>query len=142
MKDNNLINHENEKILSDKFNGKSVLIVEDEFVSGQLISKILKKYLRVVLVETAEACYIKIDEEDYALIFMDINLGHGLSGLDAVKRIRSIEKYKRIPIIATTAFAMKGDKEGFIEAGCTEYLSKPYTKERMLNLLKEIILEY
>lgn len=142
MKDNNLISTEYEKVLSDKFNGKSVLIVEDEFVSGQLISKILKKYIRVVLVETVEACYIKIDEEEYALIFMDINLGHGLSGLDAVKRIRSIEKYKRMPIVATTGFAMGGDKERFIEAGCTEYISKPYSKERMLNLLYEIILEY
>jgi CheY-like chemotaxis protein len=69
---------------------------------------------------------------------MDINLGYGLSGIDIVKRIRDIEKYRDTPIVATTAFAMSGDKEGFMNAGCTDHLSKPFTKANLLNLLKEI----
>lgn len=78
-----------------------------------------------------------MEEKDFSLIFMDINLGHGLSGLDVVKRIRNDSQYKDIPIIATTAFAMPGDKEEFIEAGCSDYLSKPFTSDKLLSLMKE-----
>jgi len=134
----NSVTVEEEKIISKKYEGKSVLVVEDEYISSQLIRRILNKYLKVDVVTTAEECFIKISESDYDLIFMDINLGYGLSGIDIVKRIRSIERHRKIPIIATTAFAMSGDKAEFLEAGCTDHLSKPFTKARILNLLMEI----
>jgi len=138
MSENNLKSVAEENVISEKFKGKNILIVEDDFISSQLICKILNKYIMVEVVSTAEDCFTKILETEYSLIFMDINLGYGLSGLDAVKHIRSIEKYKKVPIIATTASAMKGDKEEFSEAGFTHCLSKPFTKEKMLKLLSEI----
>jgi CheY-like chemotaxis protein len=117
--------------------GKNILVVEDEFVSSQLICKILNKYFNTEAVETGEECLMRITDKEYSMVFMDINLGRGVSGLDVVKKIRNFEKYKNIPIIATTAFAMPGDKEEFLDAGCSGYLSKPFTKEKLLNILKE-----
>ena len=70
---------------------------------------------------------------------MDINLGLGISGLDAVNEIRSINGYAKVPIVALTAFAMRGDREEFLKAGCTHYLSKPFTKEKIVDLIKRII---
>lgn len=124
------------KLLTEK-DMKNILIVEDEFVSSQLICKLLNKYFNTEAVETAEECLERISAKEYFLIFMDINLGRGLSGVEAVKQIRNNEKYRDIPIIATTAFAMPGDKEEFIMAGCSGYLSKPFTREKLLNVLKD-----
>lgn len=99
--------------------------------------KILRKNYSVEAVETAEDCFRKMEDKDFSVIFMDINLGQGLSGLEAVKQIRKNSRYKVIPIIATTAFAMPGDKEEFIEAGCSDYLSKPFTSDKLFSLMKE-----
>jgi CheY-like chemotaxis protein len=137
MRENNSISDE-EITLAEKYKGKSLLVVEDEYISSQLIFRILNKYLKVDVVATADECFARILGNDYDLIFMDINLGYGLSGIDIVKKIRGIEKYRNTPIVAITAFAMSGDKEEFINAGCTDHLSKPFTKENILNLLKEI----
>jgi CheY-like chemotaxis protein len=138
MRENNSISDKEELSLAEKYKDKRLLVVEDEFISSQLIFRILNKYLKVDVVATADECFARILETDYNLIFMDINLGYGLSGIDIVKRIRDIEKYRDTPIVATTAFAMSGDKEGFMNAGCTDHLSKPFTKANLLNLLKEI----
>ena len=75
----------------------------------------------------------------YEIILMDINLGLGISGLDATKEIRNINGYARVPIVALTAFAMRGDKEEFLKAGCTHYLSKPFTREKIVELIKRIL---
>jgi CheY-like chemotaxis protein len=69
---------------------------------------------------------------------MDINLGKGMSGTEATKEIRKIENYKDIPIVAITGFAMRGDKEEFLKAGCTHYLAKPFSRDKMTKLIKQI----
>jgi signal transduction histidine kinase len=76
--------------------------------------------------------------KQYDYIFMDINLGRGMDGKQATQAIRKIKGYESIPIIALTAFAMTGDKEEFLAAGCSHYLSKPFGQENIWNLLKEI----
>ena len=75
----------------------------------------------------------------YEIILMDINLGLGISGLDATKEIRNINGDAQVPIVAITAFAMGGDREEFLKAGCTHYLSKPFTKEKIVELLNGIL---
>ena len=117
---------------------KNILIVEDEYVSRLLLCKLLGSSFNVETAETSEECFVKLSEKDFSLIFMDINLGSGLSGLDTIKILKKENKYKKIPIIATTAFALPGDKEEFIEAGCTNYLSKPFNKEILFNVIEEL----
>jgi signal transduction histidine kinase len=76
--------------------------------------------------------------KQYDYVFMDINLGRGMDGKQTTQAIRKIKGYESIPIIALTAFAMVGDKEEFLAAGCSHYLSKPFGQEKIMNLLKEI----
>jgi CheY-like chemotaxis protein len=67
---------------------------------------------------------------------MDINLGEGITGLDATQQIKRLNIYKDTPIIAVTAFAMEKDKEEFLKYGCTHYLAKPFEKQDLMNILK------
>ena len=77
-------------------------------------------------------------QKQYDYIFMDINLGRGMDGKQVTQAVRKIKGYESIPIIATTGYAMVGDKEEFLAAGCSHYLSKPFDKKDVLNLLEKI----
>ena len=80
-----------------------------------------------------------VKSKSYSAILMDINLGTGMSGLQAAQQIRMISKYKDVPIIAFTAFAMHGDKEEFLASGCTHYLTKPFSKEQLIDIINEAL---
>jgi two-component system, cell cycle response regulator DivK len=69
---------------------------------------------------------------------MDINLGKGKSGVDVTKEIRNMPGNEDVPIIAETAFAMRGDREEFLAAGCNYYLAKPFTREEILRIMDKI----
>lgn len=75
----------------------------------------------------------------YDLFLIDINLGRGMNGLQVVKELREMPIYKNTPIVAVTAYSMVGDREEFLNGGCTHYLSKPFLKEDFLGLLNTII---
>jgi len=116
-----------------------VLLVEDDDASIQIIKEYLKEFCEIDIALTAESCLEKVKEKKYSMILMDINLGRGMDGAEATKIIRKMPEYKNIPIIAITAFAMVGDREEFLEAGCTDYISKPFTKQAFLNFIKNYI---
>jgi CheY-like chemotaxis protein len=69
---------------------------------------------------------------------MDIDLGMGINGIETTQRIRKIPGYEKIPIVAVTAYAMTGDKEKFLAAGCSHYIAKPFPKDKLVSLVKEI----
>ena len=112
----------------------ALLVDDDPFVYP-----ILKRYTgRQVDMESrpnGESAIKQCMHKQYDYIFMDINLGHGLDGKQTTQAIRKIKGYENIPIIAITAYAMAGDKEEFLAAGCSHYLSKPFKQKDVLNLL-------
>ncbi|HEY5534194.1 MAG TPA: response regulator, partial [Ignavibacteria bacterium] len=83
----------------------------------------------------------KTKNNEYALILLDINLKKGISGLEVLSEIRKIPYYKDIPVIALTAFAMAGDEEEFRAGGCTDYISKPFKKEMLLEKISKALKE-
>ena len=109
-----------EEALKDK-----ILIVEDNPQNMRLIEMVLKArdYALLKATDGEEALDIATRERP-DLIIMDIQLPK-MSGLEVTKRLRQMPEFSHIPIIALTAYAMKGDEEKFIEAGCDAYLSKP-----------------
>ncbi|MCX7832748.1 MAG: PAS domain-containing protein [Ignavibacteria bacterium] len=117
----------------------TILLVEDDDASIQIVKEYLKGLCNIDVVFTAEACLEKIKHYKYPMIIMDINLGRGMNGSEATKIIRKIPEYKDTPIIAMTAFAMIGDREEFLEAGCTDYISKPFIKKGFVKLIKEYL---
>ncbi len=116
-----------------------VLYVEDDFIAVQWVTKVLKSICIIEWVNSSAAALGKAKENLYAAILMDINLGRGEDGVQTTKAIRKLEAYKSIPIIAVTAYVMDGDKEEFLNAGCSHYIAKPFTSAEIKKLLSEII---
>ncbi|MDR3627066.1 MAG: response regulator [Ignavibacteriaceae bacterium] len=115
------------------------LLVDDD----PFIYQVLRRYLagQIDLESTAEGdlAVILCAKKHYDYIFMDINLNKGMDGKQTTEVIRKIKGYEGIPIIATTAYTMAGDKEEFLSAGCSHYLSKPFKQQDVLNLLENIL---
>ena len=74
------------------------------------------------------------------VIIMDIRLPD-ISGLEVIKRLKEDETLKLIPVIAVTAFAMKDDKEKFLDGGCDSYISKPISITKFLQTLERVVAE-
>jgi PAS domain S-box-containing protein len=116
-----------------------VLVVENDEASRDITRLFLRKICNLEFAESGEEAIKMVGQTNYDIILMDINLGIGMSGIDTTKQIRKINGYKNIPIVALTGFAMRGDREEFIKAGCTHYLSKPFSKQGIIKLVKNII---
>lgn len=115
-----------------------LLVVDNDESSRDIIKLYLKDMCETDFAESGEKAFRIINEKRFDIILMDINLGKGMSGVETTKEIRKIESYKNIPIVAITGFAMRGDREEFIQAGCTHYLSKPFSRAKLFKILREI----
>lgn len=128
-KDISVLNIEDYKILG----------VDDDDASLELLSLFLRGVADIDLERTGKGAIEKALKTKYDIIFMDINLGTDITGLDAVKHIRTIEGYEKTPVVAITAFAMKGDREKFLSSGCTHYIAKPFSRKEFFELLNSIV---
>jgi CheY-like chemotaxis protein len=79
-----------------------------------------------------------VKKQNVDIILMDINLKHGLTGIQATKLIREIKGYENVPIVAITAYAMSSDRVEFLKSGFSHYLAKPFSKNDIIQLLMEI----
>lgn len=116
-----------------------VLIVEDNENNMELISFILEANGEETLkaINGLEGVQRALHERpDY--IILDIQLPD-IDGLEVLKRIRTSEEGNNIPIIAMTSYAMSGDKERMIKAGCNGYIEKPIDPERVINQIREVL---
>ncbi|MTI20120.1 response regulator, partial [Fulvivirga sp. RKSG066] len=125
--------------LAYSFEGMKVLLVEDNDINRLYALNILKKWKCVV--DGAENGYIaleKLRSHDYDIVLMDIQMPI-MDGYEATKKIRSgfPEPKNKIPIIALTANAIKGDNEKCIEIGMNDYLSKPFQPEDLYDALSK-----
>jgi hypothetical protein len=121
---------------TDKFSGK-VLVAEDIKGSQILIKTHLNHLgLDVTIVNDGKKAIEEAGEGTYDLILMDIRMP-GLDGYEATRRLR--KQGVTTPIIALTAYAMVGDKEKCLEAGCDDYLSKPIEHEKLLEILSRFL---
>lgn len=105
--------------------GKTVLIVEDNELNMKLFHDLLEAH-GIGTLETRNGKDVMdlAREHKPDLILMDIQLPE-ISGLDVTKMMKADDDLNFIPIIAVTAFAMKGDEEKIRESGCEDYISKP-----------------
>jgi len=117
---------------------KKILVVEDDLITQEVLGLFLQDIFELEYVAKAEEAIELIRNNDYLAVLMDINLGRGKNGLHVTKEVRAMKGKEHLPIIAQTAFAMKGDREEFLDAGCDYYLSKPFTKDELRSILFEI----
>ena len=118
---------------------KKILIVENDHSNCKVLTYMLKPLYSIDFAQNGEYAVKLAFQNNYNLFLMDINLGGGIDGLVVTKIIKRMIKYVQTPIIAITAYAMNGDMEKFIEAGCIDYISKPFTKETLLNKISLLI---
>ncbi len=120
---------------------KRILIVEDSPQNMRLMEMTLKAKNYTLLKATdGEEALDMATRERPDLIIMDVQLPK-LNGLEVTRKLRDTVEFSHIPIIAITAFAMKGDKERAIEAGCDVYLTKPIDTRQLPGMIAEMLLQ-
>lgn len=119
------------------FEGKKILIIDDDMRNVFVLSKILEEKRVNILVgrNGREGLEKLMANPDTNLVLMDIMMPE-MDGYTAMREIRKDSRFVQLPIIALTAKAMKGDREKCIEAGANDYMSKPVQTEKLLTLLR------
>ncbi len=112
-----------------------ILVVEDNPINMELVVELLStKDFTIHTATDGEEAILKAEKNEYDLILMDIELP-GKDGVEVTKRIKA--KYKHIPVIALTSYAMKGDRERFLSAGFDDYIPKPLDISEFLKKIEK-----
>jgi CheY-like chemotaxis protein len=121
----------------DALAGRKVLIVDDDVRNIFALSSVLERRgMTVLSAGTGREAIETIDStRDLAIVLMDIMMPE-MDGYETMQVIRQNQALRRLPIIALTAKAMKGDRERCLEAGASEYLAKPVNTEQLLSALR------
>lgn len=116
-----------------------ILIVEDDVTSEQMLEIMIEDYCKSPLIafNGLEAVQLCKDNPDIDFVLMDIKMPE-LNGYEATKKIREFNKH--IIIFAQTAYALPGDREKAIAAGCNDYISKPYSQRELTGLIDKYIM--
>ena len=120
--------------------GKKVLIVEDDMRTMFAMARILAGHgVNPLKAEHGERALAILDEQpDIDLVLMDVMMPV-MDGYEATRRIRSQDRFAKLPIITLTAKAMKEDRQKCLEAGATDYLSKPVDPDRLTSLMRVLL---
>ena len=134
----NFVNDKKEIKMEEKKGNLSLLLVENDIPSIDIIKIYLQEGYIVDSALDGLTALQMIEKKKYDAVLMDIDLGFGMNGLEVAQKIRQMQGYENLPIIAVTAYAMMGDREKFLSAGCTHYIAKPFDKFALIELLEEI----
>jgi CheY-like chemotaxis protein len=117
--------------------GKKVLLVDDDIRNIFAMTSVLERFkMQVRSADNGKAAIEKLlEERDVDVVLMDIMLPT-MDGYETTRAIREIAGFERLPIIAVTAKAMKGDREKCLAAGASDYVSKPVKPEQLRTILR------
>jgi CheY-like chemotaxis protein len=117
--------------------GKNVLIIDDDMRNIFALTSLLERYnMQVLFAENGrDGIEALRNSPRVDVVLVDIMMPE-MDGYQAMRRIREMAEFRQIPLIALTAKAMKGDREKCIEAGASDYITKPADSEQLLSLLR------
>ncbi|PVH25341.1 response regulator [Sphingobacterium corticibacter] len=123
--------------LNDVLRDKKVLIADDDVRNIFSLTKSLEQYQMKVYsaMNGKEALQQMQENPDISVILMDMMMPE-MDGYESIRRVREMPQFSRLPIIAVTAKAMIGDREKCIQAGASDYISKPVDADQLLSLLR------
>jgi CheY-like chemotaxis protein len=112
-------------------------VVDDDVRNIFALSSLLERHgMRVLTASTGREAIATLESNpDLAVTLMDIMMP-GMDGYETIRTIRQNQAFRRLPIIALTAKAMKGDREKCLEAGASDYLAKPVNTDQLLSALR------
>ena len=120
-------------------NGKLILHIEDNPSNRKAMQHILRMTdYRLVEAEDGQEGLDMLEKEVPDLILTDIQLPK-LSGYEVAKRVKADPRFKHIPVVAVTSYGMSGDDRKALEAGCEDYISKPYRPKVLLEHLEKFL---
>jgi CheY-like chemotaxis protein len=117
--------------------GKKVLIIDDDVRNIFALTSMLERYqMEVIYAENGrDGITMLQNHPGINLVLMDVMMPD-MDGYETMRAIRQLEPFRTLPMIALTAKAMKGDREKCIEAGASDYITKPVDIEQLLSLLR------
>jgi CheY-like chemotaxis protein len=117
--------------------GRAVLVVDDDVRNIFALSSALERRgMTVLTASTGREALATLDTTtDVAIVLMDVMMPE-MDGYETMREVRKNPAFRRLPIVALTARAMKGDREKCLEAGASDYLAKPVNTEQLLSVLR------
>jgi CheY-like chemotaxis protein len=122
--------------------GLDILVAEDDSISATMMKWLLEKNgCTVMTVENGAEALQALTEHAFHAVFLDIQMPvmDGLETVQAIRRGKAGSEQADIPVIALTAFAMKGDRERFLNKGMNDYLSKPVDLQQLQAILQQVV---
>jgi len=116
----------------------SCLYVEDQSDSQVLFKSQMRDLKSVQFATSFEDAIPILEKSKFDFIVMDMNLQGEYNGLDALRIIQRMPSNKSVPVIAVTAYVLPGDREKFIAAGFSDFISKPVMRDKLVDVLKKI----
>jgi CheY-like chemotaxis protein len=123
-----------------RLQGRKIMVADDDMRTLYALSAMLRaKGVEVVAADTGQVALTLLDDNaDVQAVLMDIMMPE-MDGYEAIRRIRAQVRFQSLPIIAVTAKAMKGDAEKCLQAGATDYLTKPIDPEKLVAVLHKVL---
>ncbi|MCX6287137.1 MAG: response regulator [Bacteroidetes bacterium] len=116
-----------------------ILIVDDNEINCDLLVYHLREMASSDIANSGEAAIAKARQNRYDLILLDISLGIGMNGVEVLNEMKVHGSNKNTPVIAVTGSVTESDQKEFLTAGFNGFLSKPFSKQELMDAIKSVI---
>jgi PAS domain S-box-containing protein len=113
----------------------TVLLVEDDPLNQMTIKRFVEKKYSCIVTDSSDNVKEILRRGNIDLILMDISIKGSINGLELTKELKSSKEFAHLPVIAVTAHAFKEDKQNALSYGCDNFLSKPFSKQELFNMI-------
>ena len=116
-----------------------ILAVEDNRDTQLLLYYLLNTHFNLEIVSQVDEAVQAARKSSFDAFVLDINLGEERSGVELLRLLRDLPHHANTPALALTAYALPGDRERFLDAGFSAYVSKPFTRNDLLDAISRLL---